>query len=461
MFKLRWLFGFVALLGVLMLGGRAIASPLTATGVKLTITVKSAYARSEPRADATRIYSVFKDQTYNVLNQDATRTWVRLDVAGVAAAWVPLSYGTLAGDLSGVPVTGEVASPPNPNATPGPTAVPTSGASSPPINWTGIKFTLTAKSAYARVSPDWNAAKHVSLFKGQTFLAVGRDATSAWLQIVLNDNTTTWVSVGAGQLAGSILSLPVVDGSAVGNTAVDPKATPPPTQPPWIPALTASMRQAYNQVSRRGLNKLAFAVAGDCNFEDGWYRELIVQGVVNIPGYEYLQPTINTFRASLLRNSVAVNGGFRTSSMMDPMWSDPKVCLKGEGPLACEMRITRAGIVFVGLGTGDQFAWEQYETHYREILDYIVKKGAFPILVTKADDLEFIEGGAQSGYINSVIRRLGAEYNAPVFDFAVGAKTLPNGGLKEEEGNDFHLSTDGMGMHILGMIQVLYVLTHP
>jgi hypothetical protein len=186
-----------------------------------------------------------------------------------------------------------------------------------------------------------------------------------------------------------------------------------------------------------------------------------VQGVVNIAGYEYLQPTINTFRASLLRNSVAVNGGFRTRAMLDPLWADPKVCLKGEGPLACEMRITRAGIVFVGLGTGDQFEWEQYETHYRAILDYIVKKGALPILVTKADDLEFIEGGAQSGYINSVIRRLGSEYGVPVFDFAVGAKTLPNGGLKDEAGNDFHLSTDGMGMHILGMIQVLYVLTHP
>jgi len=132
-----------------------------------------------------------------------------------------------------------------------------------------------------------------------------------------------------------------------------------------------------------------------------------------------------------------------------------------EGLLACELRVSHASIVFIALGTGDQFTWRDFEVHYRALIDYTLGRGVLPVLVTKADTLESLEGGAEPGYINSVIRRPGQEYGVPVLDFSLAVRDLPNGGLLPNGGHDFHLNAAGIGRHILATLQTLYVVLYP
>ena len=49
--------------------------------------------------------------------------------------------------------------------------------------------------------------------------------------------------------------------------------------------------------------------------------------------------------------------------------SSPATCLPAEGVFACELRLSNASIIFIQLGTGDRFAWKDYEATYRAMLE--------------------------------------------------------------------------------------------
>jgi hypothetical protein len=150
----------------------------------------------------------------------------------------------------------------------------------------------------------------------------------------------------------------------------------------------------------------------------------------------------------------------------DSTWSDQEQCNADEGPLACELRVSKASILVIALGTGDQHDWSTFEANYRAIVDYTVKAGVLPVLMTKADALESQEGGAPVDYINNVIRSVGAQYNVPVIDFWLATRSLTNYGLAEERNseqqltNPFHLNEEGMDMRILMTLQALKTITY-
>ena len=59
------------------------------------------------------------------------------------------------------------------------------------------------------------------------------------------------------------------------------------------------------------------------------------------------------------------------------------------------------------------------------------------------------------GYINDELRALAKEYDVPLLDFGAATARLPNHGLIDEPGNDFHLSGAGMGVHVVVTLQTL------
>jgi hypothetical protein len=225
--------------------------------------------------------------------------------------------------------------------------------------------------------------------------------------------------------------------------------------PPWIPVITPRMRQIYERSAQQGHSLNAFAVVGDCNSEYPVYVGPIAANLIDLSGNGYLWATVNRFSNSFQRQSLAARGGLNAASMQDPTWADPRQCTSGESPFACELRLSRASIVFIGLGTGDQFTWREFEKNYRKLIDYALNQGVLPVLVTKADALESLEGGAEPGYINDVVRRLGQEYEVPVLDLWLAVRDLPNGGLISEGGLDFHLTGAGVGQHNLATLQTL------
>ncbi len=457
------------------------SAPLAATAneaVRFTVIPKSAYTRAQPSLNAAKSFSVFKGLTYLVLAQDPTRTWVQIKIPPSQAGWVPLSYGTVSGDLNTVPIVTNDIEPATAQATPVPLPTQTSAGSNrlPAAGAASLNLTLTARSAFARSGPAMSTARLASLFKGQSFTALGRDSTASWVYIALPDGRRAWVSARAGKLSGNILSLPVAGEFTAGETAepaaaAEPTAgptatptlvlTPPATLAESLPAFTPHMRQIYQRAVSYGLNPWVFTVAGDCNSEDEWYRKFLADGmVIPGPGYLHLQPVIERMRGMLGRKSLAARGSFSATSLLNPLWADPGICQPGEGPLACELRVSRASVIFISLGTGDHSKgqWESFEANYRPVIEATLKAGALPVLMTKSDELEFQEGGAPRGYLNAITRRLGQEYEIPVFDFALGAKALPNNGLVEEPGNDFHLSNPGFTLRNFGFLQMMYLL---
>ena len=227
-----------------------------------------------------------------------------------------------------------------------------------------------------------------------------------------------------------------------------------------------AVRQMYLAAVKAGKNPNIFTVIGDCNSESAVYLGRFAQGGFDLSSFPALKTTALYFTKSFSRTSLATRGSFNAAMAFDSTWSDPEQCNADEGPLACELRVSKASILVIALGTGDQHDWSTFEANYRAIVDYTVKAGVLPVLMTKADALESQEGGAPADYINNVIRSVGAQYNVPVIDFWLATRSLTNNGLAEERNsaqqltNPFHLNEEGMDMRILMTLQTLKTITY-
>ena len=219
----------------------------------------------------------------------------------------------------------------------------------------------------------------------------------------------------------------------------------------------------YLKAASSGIGRDAdrFTVVGDCNSQPPVYVRRVATGEYDTSRIEpRLQATVLKFSPSFGRVSIAARGGFGTEAMSDPSWADPAVCDPGVGPFACEVWVSRASVVFIELGTGDQFGWKDFEAHYKPLVQHALRVGVLPILVTKSDDIE-VAGGAPSGHINGVIRRLARELQVPLMDFDLATRALPNHGLLDEGDKDFHLNDAGIQRHIEATLQTLTALTAP
>ncbi len=221
---------------------------------------------------------------------------------------------------------------------------------------------------------------------------------------------------------------------------------------PVIPAVTDRAIEIYRQGLAMGNDPRAFSKVGDCQS----IKESFM-GYFDLPtryklgeDTAYLKETIDNFSGHFNTDGQAVRGGFNAAAVLSPLWADPKVCLAGENPLECELRITKPSIVFVSL----EVWWngrtpEQYEALMRRILDTIIAHGAVPILATKADNVE----GNHS--LNLATARLADEYDLPLWNFWAAVQPLPNHGMDEKRADGFHISTEAWGTRSFSALQAL------
>ena len=319
-----------------------------------------------------------------------------------------------------------------------------------------VSFTVLVGGAFLRAQPSLIAPTTQPVFANQVYTVIGRSADRAWVQVDWSQpDGGSWILANFGAIHGDLSSVPTLK-----FTAQPAKAAAPITRPQWVPTITARMRVLYQQSARFGKDLSMFTVVGDCNSESTAYLGRLAAGTFQLPkGQEYLQATIARFAWAFPRASLATHGSFGTTAMFDSTWADPSQCRGDEGPLACELRVSKASIVFIALGTGDQYEWQDFEANYRAVVNFTLKSGVLPVLVTKADDLE-THSKAPSGYINDVIRRLGKEYGVPVMDFWAVTRSLPNYGLRNEGNDNFHMTPAGSDARILATLQTLDAITH-
>jgi hypothetical protein len=322
----------------------------------------------------------------------------------------------------------------------------------------GVKVTITVPQVWLRGEPSLLGGNVASVRKGDFYLVNARTADNGWWRLTVPNAKTaeTWLLADLGTVySGEIDSVPVL--TPVLKT---PAAAKLPAFPKWIPQITPAQRAIYQGAADNGKDLNLFTVVGDCNSLPSIYLQRIATGQFNINSLGGLQRVVRQFDHAFSRISLAAEGGFNAKAMMDPSWAPGTLCdvKNGVGPFACEVWVSRASIVFIGLGTQEQYDWKDFEQAYRPMIEHALSKSVLPVLVTKADDIE-TASGAESGYINNIIRKLAAEYAVPLLDFELATRELPNHGLIDEGDKDFHLSYAGMDRRLVATLQTLAAIT--
>ena len=337
------------------------------------------------------------------------------------------------------------------------------------------KITITAQLAWLRNAPSLTASNTLTVTKGQFFDVTGRTADGMWWRLSVPDappvkkGAGTWLLADLGApYSGDIKATPVAQPAAVApaptvkaKSTKKPKVAKDAPLPAWIPQITPQQRAIWQNGVAAGKDAGFFTIVGDCNSQPPVYLQRLASGQFDASTLSpKLQATVQQFARSFGRVSLAAKGGFGSASMMDPSWADGGLCAAkdGEGPFACELRISNASIVFISLGTQEQYNWKDFEKNSRPIIEHALARKVLPVLVTKADDIE-TEADAPKGYINDIVRKLAKEYNVPLVDFYAATRELPWGGLIDEGGKNFHQSYMGMDRRILVTLQTLAAIT--
>lgn len=301
--------------------------------------------------------------------------------------------------------------------------------------------------------------------------AIGSDAATATeaapvsnLTLHLNPALQASATLAVGQPSRTPrprVSKTPAAGSLKATGTATPQPTPAPTLDaaawkdwPLMPLTSLAMRAVYQRGLAQGtIDPHAFSVLGDCQSESIDFLGMFENNPAVVDGLSpERQAVVAQFAGSFDRYNPAAKSGSAAGSLLYAAWNDNEegACLYGETPIDCELRVHRPSIVFIHTGT-------HYETESRNwyymtiIIDKILERGAVPVLVTKADNLELDE------HINRNFARLALQYGLPLWNFWSSVQDLPEHGLMP---NKMHLTPDAHAVHRLGALDALYAVWH-
>jgi hypothetical protein len=253
----------------------------------------------------------------------------------------------------------------------------------------------------------------------------------------------TSVMATSTQIPTKVSTLPTMTATAAEPSITKVASTIQPSTPtlapqawqtmPIIPVVSARMVDVYRAGLAVGRDPGHFSKFGDCqnittfflaSFDNSRYYRLG-------EAYASLQPTIDHFKGSWSRQSLAVKPGENVAAVLSPFWADPEQCKAGETPVACEIRVYNPSIVLVSMEeswSGDIVAYDKY---LRKIVEYILSQNVVPILATRAE----LAGSSKD--INETVVRIAYDYQVPLWNFWAATDPLPSHGLTVD---GFHLT---------------------
>jgi hypothetical protein len=205
-----------------------------------------------------------------------------------------------------------------------------------------------------------------------------------------------------------------------------------------IPLLSGVGPHAREIYLNGGKNPRVFSKIGDCNSYEWAFLAPFDTGQYDLGRYTSLQPSVDFFRGSFGRGSLAAQVGFNALSVLDAAWADPSVCVAGESPVWCELRRTHPAAAIIMFGANDVFllSVEQYEQSLRQVVEWTLQSGTIPVLST------FTWCGTFNDHalaLNLITVSLAREYDLPLINFWAAAQSLPNCGMLDGT----HLTTAG------------------
>jgi uncharacterized protein YraI len=408
----------------------------------------SGITRAQDGPDATTIYQLNMragpGTTHQIVTTLDSGTGVMLEARNADTSWVlgHTADGAFRGWLASLylgyrdgftptnlPVSDEIVSAPDAPAAP-PESVP---VSDPVAASAGGELSATISvTLNIRQQPGLDSAV-VGQFPAHTpVLLEGRDETAEWVFARTADGSRHgWVAAVYVAVEGgaSPEALPVTDVELPASESEPPTITRL-RQTPIVATATARAQAIFQAGLARGNHPDRFSKVGDCQNITSFFLGVYDRGEYMLgPDYAYLQDTIDHFAGSFARESASVWSGFNVYAVLDPTWSDPSRCARGESPMACEYRLWKPSYVIISLEV-----WhgptEMYVDNLRQVLDFWISKDVVPILATKADNRE------DDWSINAAIAELAWEYDIPLWNFFMAAQPLPDFGLTD----GFHLS---------------------
>jgi hypothetical protein len=216
----------------------------------------------------------------------------------------------------------------------------------------------------------------------------------------------------------------------------EPGITPPAPlswqQLPIVPEVSPEMIAVYQRGLALGRNPNRFSKIGDCQNITTYYLAMFDSGNYSLgPDYAYLQPTIDHFKGSWQRESLAVKGGMNVAAVQNVMWANPDQCKKGETPLQCELRVFNPSIAIISMEESWSGSISNYDLYLRKIVDYVLSQNIVPILATRA------ESPTQERQVNAVVAKIAEDYHIPLWNFGAATATLENYGISPD---GFHLT---------------------
>lgn len=201
------------------------------------------------------------------------------------------------------------------------------------------------------------------------------------------------------------------------------------------PAVQENVRRIYAQGQELGRNPYAFSKVGDSISLTSHYFARFDQHRYHLGIYDGLQPTIDFYRDSFERFGMAVRIGLHAWIAFRPGVADLTQCKPNEHMVECEIRLHNPSLMLIRLGTNDTGGGDAYERAIRYAIEYSIRNGIIPVLITKSDRFE------GDNRHNETLRELAAEYAVPLWDFDVVAGTLPDRGLGSD---NVHLTMYGL-----------------
>jgi hypothetical protein len=221
-------------------------------------------------------------------------------------------------------------------------------------------------------------------------------------------------------------------------------------QAPIIPEPGIRAKEIYQRGLLMGNDPHHFSVAGDCQSIPKVFLGIFEGDRYRLSDKDQpLVETIANFKGQFERDGVAVREGFGITSILDPTWSEPKLCQPSENPLECEFRVNKPSILFINMGTNWKNASsEAYEKYLRQVVDYSIEHGVLPILSSKIDNIE----GDHS--INAVTAGVAHDYDLPYWNLWLAADELPHHGLDSNRG-DIYFSVDAQYLREISGLRAL------
>lgn len=203
---------------------------------------------------------------------------------------------------------------------------------------------------------------------------------------------------------------------------------------PVVPEVSPWLKTVYAQGLAEGNNPHSFSKIGDCQNVVSMFLPFDLQPYYRLGDtYSYLNPVIEQFSGSWMRESEAVRGGYNVATVLSPFAYDKgELCGTDESPLVCEFRLNKPSIAIISMETWtSKRPTDIYEGYLSQVVEYVLAQKAIPILATKADNFE----GDQS--INAAIARVAFKYDIPMWNFWAAVQSIPSKGLTED---NFHLT---------------------